>query len=234
LFSDRWKPLARGVAAGQRSPQFPSARNVQAPGKGLDDRGACARNSNALEQFFAYIQNDTGVRLLDLSGASQANIGFITNLGYKLYSDDLLQTMEMAFGNSNGDFYENQMLPEKVEEFLAQALDFPEGHFDGALLWDALEFMAPPLLKAVVDRLFTIVKPRSYLLAIFHADEKAESIPAYYYRIADAKTLLLAGRGSRKPAQFFNNRAVEKLFQPFESVKFFLSRDALREVIVKR
>jgi len=233
LFSDRWKPLARGEPAGQRSPQFPSARNVQAPGKGLDDRGAYTRNSNGLEQFFSYIQGEPGLNLLDFSGASQANIGFITSLGHKLYFDDLLQTLELAFGG-NGDFYTNQAVPEKIEEFMAQTLKFPEGHFDGALLWDSLEFLAPPLLKAIVDRLFTIVKPRSYLLAIFHADERAESIPAYFYRIADSRTLLLAGRGGRKPAQFFNNRAVEKIFQPFESVKFFLSRDALREVIVKR
>jgi hypothetical protein len=232
LFSDRWNPLARGSGV-PRSPQFSSARNVQASGKGLDNAGTYARNSNALEQFFSYIQDEPGLRLLDLSGVSQANVGFITNLGYKLYSDDLLQSMDLAFGG-NGDFYENQMAPGKAEEFVAQALDFPEGHFDGALLWDSLEFMSPPLLKAVVDRLFTIVKPRRYLLAVFHADEKAEMIPAYYYRIGDAKTLNLAGRGTRKPAQFFNNRAVEKLFQPFESVKFFLSRDALREVIVKR
>ena len=50
----------------------------------------------------------------------------------------------------------------------------------------------------------------------------------------DAGTLLLTDRGFREPAQLFSNRAVEKLFQEFESVKFFLSRDSLREVIVRR
>jgi hypothetical protein len=37
----------------------------------------------------------------------------------------------------------------------------------------------------------------------------------------------------RRPAQLFANRALEKLFVRFESVKFFLARDRLREVIVK-
>jgi hypothetical protein len=32
----------------------------------------------------------------------------------------------------------------------------------------------------------------------------------------------------------FNNRSLEKLFGKFESVKFFLTRDNLREVIVRR
>ena len=41
-------------------------------------------------------------------------------------------------------------------------------------------------------------------------------------------------RGQRKPAQYFNNRDLERLFQEFASVKFFLTRDSLREVIVRR
>ncbi|MGH9667993.1 MAG: hypothetical protein ACRD9L_26550, partial [Bryobacteraceae bacterium] len=59
-------------------------------------------------------------------------------------------------------------------------------------------------------------------------------IPIYTYRISDGKTLQLSQRGKRVPAQFFNNRSLEKLFQKFASVKFFLTRDHLREVIVKR
>jgi hypothetical protein len=45
--------------------------------------------------------------------------------------------------------------------------------------------------------------------------------------------LQVAQRGTRAPAQLFNNRSVEKLFGNFESVKFFLARDRLREIIVK-
>jgi hypothetical protein len=44
----------------------------------------------------------------------------------------------------------------------------------------------------------------------------------------------MAARGQRKPAQIFNNRSLERLFQDFQSVKFFLTRDHLREVIVRR
>jgi hypothetical protein len=190
------------------------------------------RHSNGLDQFFSHIQGTPGLRILDLSGASQANIAFLTNLGHRLYSEDLLQSLDLAFGD--GDFFANQETPERMEAFLAQSFQFPDDHFDGVLAWDALEYLAPPLLKAVVDRLTRAVRPGSYLFALFHAEERAETIPAYHYRIADAQTVLLTSRGSRRPAQFFNNRAVEKVFEGFESVKFFLTRDALREVIVKR
>jgi hypothetical protein len=39
--------------------------------------------------------------------------------------------------------------------------------------------------------------------------------------------------GLRRPAQLFNNRGLERLFGRFDSVKFFLTRERLREVIVK-
>jgi hypothetical protein len=47
------------------------------------------------------------------------------------------------------------------------------------------------------------------------------------------KTLQVAQSGTRQPAQLFNNRRLEKLFNTFGSVKFFLTRERLREVIVK-
>lgn len=231
MFREPWKfQMRAGTATAPRGAgQLPPSRTAQPRCAG---NSVCSRHSNGLEQFFGYIQGERGLNILDFSGASQANIGFITNLGHKLYAEDLLETLDTAFGG--GEFFLNQSSPERIERFLRHSLEFPENHFHGALVWDLLEYLSPPLLKAAVDRLARILKPRSYLLAIFHAEERAEVVPTYFYRIADARTLLLSLRGMRKPAQLFNNRAVERLFQSFESVKFFLTRDHLREVVVKR
>ncbi len=227
MFLDRFKrPEAAGAV-----PNGPPAVATRSRAAGPGD-GARSRRSNGLEQFFSQIRGDTGLNLLDLSGASQANIGFITNLGHRLYSEDLLATLDLAFGGA--DFYENQLDAGRQEAFLRQNFDFPEKHFDGVLLWDVLEYLAPPLLKTVVERLSAIIRPGAYVFALFHAEERAEAVPASYYRIADSGTLLLVSRGLRKPAQVFNNRAVEKLFHDYQNVKFFLSRDSLREVIVRR
>jgi hypothetical protein len=140
--------------------------------------------------------------------------------------------MDRSFGES--DFYENQSDPVKIAQFLDNALDYPAQHFDGALVWDTLEFLSGPLLETVVERLSHMLRPGSYMLALFHAEERVETIATYSYRIANRKTITLSPRGRRRPAQFFNNRSLEKLFSDFESVKFFLTRDHLREVIVRR
>jgi hypothetical protein len=41
-------------------------------------------------------------------------------------------------------------------------------------------------------------------------------------------------RGAQQQCQYFNNRSIENLFGKAESVKFFLTRDHLREVLVRK
>jgi len=189
------------------------------------------RRSSGLEQFFTHIGERTGLNILDLSGASQANVAFITNLGHKLYSNDFVRNLELNFGDS---LYDGQVNPRHMEYFLLQNLNYEEQQFDGILVWDVLEYLAAPMLPPAIDQLFRMVKPGSYLFAVFHSQERAESVLSYSFRIQDARSLLLTPRGMRRPAQLFSNRAIEKVFQRYEYVKFFLTRENLREVIVKR
>lgn len=229
MFRDRFLTILKGGAAAIESPVPPRPVVAERPATKVDVR---TRASHGLEQFFTAIRDREALTILDLTPASQANVSFITELGHRIYTEDLIQMLDDAFGRSG--FYENQADPQRTRAFLADSLDFPEGHFDGALVWDTLQYITPPLLELVVERLARILKPGASALSFFHADEKARLIPVHSYRIADSRTLLLVPRGERQPAQYFNNRGLEKLFQRFESVKFFLTRDHLREVIVKR
>lgn len=190
------------------------------------------RHSSGAEQFFKSLRTDETLSILDLGGASQANISFITDLGHRLSSEDILGTMDQCFGD--GDFLENQAVASRAQRFLDQILNFPEGHFDAALVWDTFQFLLPPLLDQVIDRMMKVVRPGGLMLAFFSSNEKITSMPMYNYRIQDAKTLLLAPRNMSRQIQYFNNRTLERLFHEAQSVKFFLSRDHLREVIVRR
>ena len=51
--------------------------------------------------------------ILDLAGANQSTVSFITNYGHRLYSDDFLRQLDYCFGQ--GDFYENQSNPRAVD-----------------------------------------------------------------------------------------------------------------------
>jgi hypothetical protein len=198
---------------------------------GVASSAVHSRHSHGLEQFFAHVQDRGGLSILDLGEITQANIDFITSLGHKLYSEDFLRSLDATF---SGETEAGQSHPAEIESFLRQNLDYEEGQLDGVLVWDVLQYMASPMLAATLARLHHITKPGSYLLAVFNAQERMLARPVYTFRIHDAKTLLLTERGLRSPAQTFNNRTLEKLFQRFESLKFFLTREQLREVIIKR
>lgn len=191
-----------------------------------------SRPSNGLDQFFSSIRDRSGLNLLDFAGVNQSNVSYITSMGHRLSSEDFVRSLEKTFGLK--DLVENQANPHLMDQFLQENLGFPYDSFDGALVWDALQFLSPHLLQLTVDRLFDTLRPDSYLLAFFHSDEKLKQIPLYNYRILDQKHLQLQPRGWAPCAQAFNNRGIEKVFHRFKSVKFFLTRDNLREVIVKR
>jgi len=192
------------------------------------------RQSHGLDQFCASLGERPGLSILDFAGGSQATVSFITGYGHRLYSDDFLHQLDAAFGTGEGDFFENQANPLLVSRFVKAAFPFPDESFDGALVWDALQFLASPLLQTVVGKLHRVLRPGACLLAMFHTEERIETLPTYSYRVQDHHTVQMTAREQRKPAQVFTNRSLEKLFQDFQSVKFFLTRDRLREVIVRR
>jgi SAM-dependent methyltransferase len=194
--------------------------------------GGQLRHSHGLEQISGVLREREGLAVLDLGEFTQANVAYVTGLGHRLYSENFLHALDTVFGAGDPD--STQAHPEKVRVFLDQVLQFEPEQFDAVLVWDTLEHLTRPLLSVVMERLHTILRPQGILLASFHADVKEPMVPVYSYRIADSRTLLLHPKERRKPAQAFNNRSIERLFERFRSVKFFLTRDYFREVIVKR
>src|SRR5450759_3697116 len=226
------EPL-RGFFRGSRGGQAGAGPLAPPGGRKLNGSAGpttvSVRPSRGLEEFFTQIRDTSGLTILDLGGATQMNVSFITDLGHRLYSEDFLRILNEAFGPDDTD----QSNPGRIEYFLKQTLDYPQGHFDGVLLWDVLEYLNPVLLNAVVERVHYIVRPKAYMLAFFQSDDKAEEVPRYTFRIAHLNSLEIMQQGMRRPAQLYNNRSLEKLFGRFESVKFFLTRERLREVIIK-
>ena len=108
--------------------------------------------------------------------------------------------------------------------FLHESLEFPEQNFGGALVWDTLQFLAPPLLEATVDRLYEVLRPGStcsHFPGRRESPNRAAVLLSHRRKENDVHDSARPGR----PVQYFNNRSLEKLFQKFQSVKFFLTRD---------
>jgi hypothetical protein len=230
LITDKLRELfQRGgdqlLSAGHRA-QIPGSLSKHAQKTGLSE----ARASRGLEQFFFNIRDTVGLTILDLAVPNQENITFLTSLGHKLYTADLIGCLDDAFGKNPAD----QTNAGRIDYFLRASLDYPPDTFDAVLLWDGLQFMGPALLTATVDRLYEIMRPDAYLLAFVTANERVTEVPAHTFRIIDNKNITIIERGTRASGQVFNNRNIEKLFHRFQSVKFFLTKESLREIIVRR
>jgi SAM-dependent methyltransferase len=178
------------------------------------------RSSHGFEQCLIGLPAEEAGRVLDIGEFTQANVTFIIGLGHRLTFEDLLRSVGDPDGMPTGR--------------LTRALDFPENSFDAALIWDVFEHIPPHAAEIVVSKLYRVVRPGGRLFACFHAETRDQTVDRHAFRIVDSKTLLLQPRGRRKVTQAFNNRAIEKLFAPFSSVKFFLTRDSIREVVVSK
>ena len=78
-----------------------------------------------------------------------------------------------------------------------------------------------------------IVHKGAYLLLVFHTEERPVDVPAWSYRLLSRNRVQMVER-RRLPSQHFSTRALEKLFRNFSQVKFFLTQESLREVLVRK
>src|SRR5512138_3693860 len=99
------KNLFRGGGASvpqKGSSALPGSKN-HFPSRNGGDHVVTTRSSRGLEEFFGYIRDQSGLTILDLGGATQQNVSFITNLGHRLYSEDFLQILNETFGGPDGE-----------------------------------------------------------------------------------------------------------------------------------
>jgi len=196
------------------------------------DAGYPARSVFKLEEIqrrFEVLKR--GGRVLDLGAASQANISFFTELGHKIYTEDLYPALNSSAYRVRD---ENRQWRFEPDAFLTENLSYQMLLFDAVLCWDLLDQLEENALRPVVYRLHRIVKPGGVLLSFFHTAEPGAAVPIYRYRIQGSDTLELIPRGRLTLRRPLNNRNIETLFKDFHSLKFFLARDNLREVLVIR
>src|SRR5947208_16638526 len=117
------KNLFRGSRgpAGPNGPGSTPPQNARSSGRGGGgDEIIGTRPSRGLDEFFSYIRDQSGLTILDLGGATQQNVSFITNLGHRLYSEDFLRILHETFGEDGG--LEQQSNPGQIEYFLREVI----------------------------------------------------------------------------------------------------------------
>src|SRR5262249_6637408 len=158
----------------------------------------------------------------DIGSTSAANIRYLTGRGHKIYSEDLL---DASTDPSLATQDEQGMPTLDSKKFLSDNLVFPAAQFDIVLCWNLADYMDESLVKPVVGRLWSVLKPGGMLLAFFHTREAGPDAPCYRYHIVGRDSLemqhIKARRDLRKGPfgsagfrlqRVFNNRHIETLF----------------------
>ena len=208
------------------------------------------RRSSGMGELSRMWDTDTPLCVLDLGSTSPANIRQFTERGHKIYSEDLLVSStepNLVTKDEEG----NVVLDSR--QFLADNLVYPAAHFDVVLCWNLPDYLDESLVRPVMGRLWSVLKPGGMLLAFFHTKDAGPDSPCYRFHIVGKDTLemqriVLKREARRGPTgvvhtaipdgfqlqRVFNNRHIETLFRDFASIKFFLARDNVREVLVVR
>jgi SAM-dependent methyltransferase len=208
------------------------------------------RRSSGLGELSRAWESAEGLCVLDLGSTSPTNIRHFTERGHRIYSEDLLTAStdpELLTKDEHG------IAALDSRKFLAENLVYPAAHFDVVLGWNLPDYLDESLVKPVVGRLWSVLKPGGMLLAFFHTRDAGPDSPCHRFHIVGADTLemqkiVLRPEARRGPTgtvrtavadgfqlqRVFNNRHIENLFRDFASIKFFLARDNIREVLVVR
>jgi len=189
------------------------------------------RRSTGFSEFIKWVAGEEGLSILDLGATSPANITFFIGLGHRFHQEDLLRLASdksLLVPNGEGGTTID------VDRFLHENLRFERQEFEAVLFWDLADYLPEPLVKPVIERIHVGMKPGAMLFSFFHTKDAGAETPFYRYHIAAKDTLELQPAAPFKLLRVFNNRHVENLFRDFNSIKFFLGRDNIREVLVVR
>lgn len=191
-----------------------------------------SRRSTGFQEFIRAVSAPEGQRILDLGPTSPANLSFVTGLGHRAYNEDvLLESHDPGLLIAAPDGKQQVI---DVDRFMAENLNHEKELFDAVLLWDVPDYLDESLVKPVIERIHKVTKPGGLLLGFFHTRDAGPNAPYYRYHIADKQTLELQRGPNFHLKRVFNNRHIENLFRDFASIKFFLGRDNIREILVVR
>lgn len=214
-----------GIEESEARAERPAARRPVAP-----EPSSRSRVSNGLRHFLETLPDDRQLEVLDFGPVSASNINFLSRRGCKIHTLDLISSYDQSLSGAPGGRFDRAA----AESFIKTYLDFEPEQFSAILAWDTLQHLDAGLLELMIPWIGAILRGGGGLLTFFHTQPRGQTVPLHRYEIEDQQTLRLGVRQSRVLRETFNNRSLERLFADFHSVKFFLTSDNLREVIVVR
>lgn len=196
------------------------------------DTGAAkapVHSTKVLAKFIASLNGRSSPVLLDLGSVTGSNVTFFgEKLGCKIIVEDLSKDIDRAV--------KEKTLPE-LPGYLAKRFSQADGSVDGVLCWDVFDYLDKHAAAALAQQIARVLKPEGVVLAFFNTLEPKEPNPAVYTKhvVVDAAHLQYrlypAARGKQRP---FQNRDIQRMFEPLRITEQFLLKSQQREVLFRK
>lgn len=198
--------------------------------------GRQPRHSRGWIEVRSYLQKTESLRVLDFGSTSPVNINYLTTLGHSVYMANIVEDATRPEWLKPVKLFDRKgSEPEfDIDRFIAANLDFSGRDFDVILLWDTANFLPPAMVPALFVRLRKVLRPDGKLLAFFHGRLTGPETAFSRFQLGDADELLALESGNFPVRQVYQTRQVEKFLEGYSSVRFFLGKDNVREVIAER
>lgn len=178
------------------------------------------------------LQEEPGLRVIDIGFTSPSNINYLTGLGHSVFLADLVQdafTGEWITGtNEDGEPIWN------AQGYLDHCLKFSGRMFDVVLLWTSMDYLPEPLLAPLVAHLYAAMNPGGQVLAFFHTRTQGEETVHCRFHLTGSDDVEMQVSHPYPIQRAFTNRSIERLFTGWSGHRQFLAKDSLSEVIITR
>jgi SAM-dependent methyltransferase len=198
-----------------------------AVGKG----GSYARHSRGWADLLQHLKSSENLRVLDFGATSSSNINYLTSMGHSVYMANIVQDATKPEWMNQPELGTTGEAEFDVERFVAANLDFSGREFDVVLLWDTANYLPPVMVPALFARLRAVLRPEGRLLAFFHGRKEGPETAFSRYQLTESDSLLVLKSGDFPVREVYQTRQVEKFLDGYNSIRFFLGRDNVREVI---
>lgn len=193
------------------------------------------RHSRGWIEVRTYLREAESLRVLDFGSTSPGNINYLTMLGHSVYMANIVQDTAKPEWIRPAQADSGDGKPEfDVERFIEANLDFSGRDFDVILLWDTANYLPPEMVPALFARLRAVLRPKGKLLAFFHGRLEGPETAFSRFQLGDSDDLKALDSGEFPVRQVYQTRQVEKFLEGYGSVRFFLGKDNVREVIAVR
>ena len=206
-----------------------SRRRKDEPDADTGAAKAPVHSTKVLAKFIAGLTGRSSPVLLDLGTVTGSNVTFFgERLGCKIIVEDLSNDIDRAVKDNT-----LAGLPALFTKRFSQE----DASVDGVLCWDLFDYLDKHAAAAVARQIVRILKPEGVVLAFFNTHEPKEPGPALYTKhvVVDQATLQYrpypAARGKQKP---FQNRDIERMFEPLRVTDQFLLKSHMREMLLRK